>query len=138
MNVLTKKNYSFYNCWTEDISILFIIFNLAQTFICIDIYGIIHLDFKQSTTYTLHQSQKLMSDLFLLDILIQYIQNIEVNKNLLMQKLKGIFKGKFIRFLNIEHKKYLKDIINKILCIKSLNKDDKDMLKKYIDKFHIQ
>ena len=42
--MLTEKYYSFYNCWTEDISMLFIIFNIAQSFIFINLYGIIHLD----------------------------------------------------------------------------------------------
>ena len=138
LNMITEKTYSFYNCWTEDISILFIIFNLAQTFIFIGIYGIIHLDFKQSTTYTLPQSKKLMSDLFLLDILTQYIHNIEVNKKYLLQKLKGIFQGKFIKFINNEHKNYIKDIINKIFLIKSLRKQDKKMIIKYMNKFNIK
>ena len=138
LNVLNEKNYSFYNCWTEDISILFIIFNIAQTFIFIDLYGIIHLDFKKSTTYTLHQSKKLMSDLFLLDILIKYIQNIEVNKKYLLQKLKGIFKGKFIKYLNNEHKIYIKHIINKILLKKFLTKQEKNLIFYYMNKFSIK
>ena len=138
LNMLTKEKYSFYNCWTEDISILFIIFNIAQTFIFIDLYGIIHLDYKQSTTYTLHQSKKLMSDLFLLDILIKNIQNIEVNKKYLLQKLKGIFKGKFIKYLNNEHKIYIKDIINKILLIKFLTKHEKNLIFYYMNKFSIK
>ena len=138
INLLNKKNYSFYNCWTEDISIVFIIFNLAQTFIFINLYGIIHLDFKQSTTYTLHQSKKLMSDLFLIDILIKYIQNIEVNKVYLLQKLKGLFQGKFIKYLNNEHKIYIKDIVNKIFLIKSLSKKEKDLIFYYMNKFSIK
>ena len=138
LNMLTVKKYSFYNCWTEDISILFIIFNLAQTFIFIGVYGIIHLDFKQSTTYTLHGSKKLMADLFLLDIMIQYIQNIQINKIYILQKLQNIFKGKFIRFLDIEHKKYLKDIFLKICRIKSLNKRDKKLIIKYMNDFNIK
>lgn len=138
LNILNAKNYSFYNCWTEDISILFIIFNLAQTFIFIDLYGIIHLDSKQTTTYTLHQSKKLMSDIFLLGILINYIQNIEINKIYLLQKLKGIFKGKFIKYLNNEHKIYIKDNINKIFLIKSLTKPEKDLIFYYMNKFSIK
>ena len=138
LNILNEKNYSFYNCWTEDISILFIIFNLAQTFIFINLYGIIHLDFKQSTTYTLHQSKKLMSDLFLLDILIKHIQNIEINKIYLFQKLKGIFKGKFIKYLNSEHKIYIKGIINKIFLIKSVSQHEKDLILYYMNKFSIK
>ena len=136
--MLTVKNYSFYNCWTEDISILFIIFNLAQNFIFIGIYGIIHLDFKQSTTYTLHGSKKLMSDIFLLDILIQYMQNIQLNKIYILQKLKNIFEGKFIRFLNIEHKNYLKDIFVKIFRIKSLSNSDKNLIINYMNEFNIK
>jgi glycosyltransferase involved in cell wall biosynthesis len=138
LNLLTEQKYSFYNCWTEDISILFIIFNLAQSFIFIGRYGIIHFDFKQTTTYTLHKSNKLMSDLFLLDIIIQYIQNIEVNKIYILQKLEGIFKGKFIKFLNIEHINYLKFIINSILRIRSLSNRDKDLLYMYMNKYNIK
>ncbi len=138
LNMLTEKKYSFYNCWTEDISILFIIFNLAKSFIFLGIYGIIHLDYKQSTSYTLHESKKLMSDIFLLDIIIEYIQNIEVNKIYILQKLKKIFNGKNIKFLNTEHKNYLKDIIMKILQIKSLSKSDKNLIFMYMTEFNIK
>ena len=96
------------------------------------------MDSKQTTTYTLHQSKKLMSDLFFLDILIKYIQNIEINKKYLLQKLKNIFKGKFIKYLNNEHKIYIKDIINKIFLIKSLNKQEKDLIFYYMNKFSIK
>jgi len=138
LNMLTEKKYSFYNCWTEDISILFIIFNLAKSFIFLGIYGIIHLDYKQSTSYTLHESKKLMSDIFLLDIIIEYIQNIEVNKIYVLQKLKKIFNGKNIKFLNTEHKNYLKDIIMKIFQIKSLSKSDKNLIFMYLSEFNIK
>jgi len=79
-----------------------------------------------------------MSDLFLLDILIKYIQNIEVNKKYLLQKLKGIFKGKFIKYLNNEHKIYIKHIINKILLIKFLTKQEKNLIFYYMNKFSIK
>ena len=138
LNMLTKEKYSFYNCWTEDISILFIIFNLAKTFIFLGIYGIIHLDYKQSTTYTIHESKKLMSDIFLLDIIIDYIQNIELNKLYILQKFKSIFKGKNIKYLNTAHKNYLKDIIMKIYMIKSLSKNDKNFIFMYMTEFKIK
>ena len=35
-----------------------------------------------------------MADIFLLDIIIEYIQNIELNKIYILQKFKRIFKGK--------------------------------------------
>ena len=128
VNMLTKKYYSFYNCWTEDISMVFIIFNTAKTFIFVGIYGIIHLDFKQSTTYTLHDSKKLMSEIFLLDIIFKYIQNKEENKKYILQKLISIFQSHYIPFLNKDHIKYLKIIINNILEIKTLNEYDKTLI----------
>ena len=81
VNYLGKINYSFYNCWTEDISIVFVLFNVAQSFTFIGIFGIIHFDYEQSTSYTLPNSKKLMAELFLLNIIIDYIQNKESNKN---------------------------------------------------------
>ena len=82
VNYLGKKNYSFYNCWTEDISIVFILFNIAQSFIFIGIFGILHLNYKQSTSYILPNSKKLMAELYLLNIIIDFIQNKENNKKL--------------------------------------------------------
>ena len=135
---LTEKYYSFYNCWTEDISILFIIFNIAQSFIFIDLYGIIHLDFIKSITYTLHYSYKLMSEFFLLDIIIKYIKNIEKNKSYIIQKLNSILNSKYMTFLNKEHLNYLKVIINKIHEIKSVTAKEHQNIRKYEEKFNIK
>ena len=131
VNMLSEKNFSFYNCWTEDISILFIIFNVAQSIIFTEVYGIIHLVYNQSTTNTLHDSKKLMSEIFLLDILIKYIQDIEINKSYLFQKLIFILNSHYMRFLKIEHINYLYFLIKKMLQIKSLTEDEYKLLNKY-------
>ena len=138
IQMLTEKYYSFYNCWTEDISMLFIIFNIAESFLFIGLYGIIHLDFKKSTTYTLHASKKLMSELFLLDIIIKYIHKIEENKRYIIQKLNSILKSKYIPFWNIEHSKYLNIIINKILKITSLTEKEFQLLIKCQKRFKLK
>ena len=136
--MLTEKYYSFYNCWTEDISMLFIIFNIAQSFIFINLYGIIHLDYKKSITYTLHYSNKLMSELFFLDIIIKYINNIEKNKIYILEKLESILESKYMAFLNNEHLNYLKLIFDKIHEIKSLTENEHQILNKYRNKFNIK
>ena len=132
INKLTKKNYSIYNCWTEDVSIIFIIFNIAQTFLFVGIYGIIHLDYKQSTSHTLHYSKKLMAELFLLNIIIEFIKNIELNKRLILQKLEQIIKSKYYLSLNSQHINALNIIYKKIIKIGSLTKKDKKFLSKYM------
>ena len=133
VNLLSEKNYSFYNCWTEDISILFIIFNVAQSFIFTELYGIVHLDFKQSTSYTLHDSKKLMSEIFLLDIIIKFIKDIEINKTYVFQKLTLILNSNYMVFLNIEHINYLNLLIKKMFQIKSLTKYEYKLLNKYMN-----
>ena len=138
VNYLGKKNYSFYNCWTEDISIVFILFNIAQSFIFIGIFGILHLDYKQSTSYTLPNSKKLMAELYLLNIIIDFIQNKENNKNYIIQKLISILKGDYSRTFNYNHIKFLNLIIKKILIIKSLNESEKKLIFKYIGNIKIK
>ena len=122
-----------YNCWTEDISVIFIIFNLAKTFFYVNIYGIIHYDYKQSTGYTLPNSKKLMGEIFLLNIIIEFIQNKEQNKNLIIQKLKSIIKSKFYLSVNDKHIKALNAISKKILKISSLDKKDQEFIYKYLN-----
>ena len=137
VNRLSEKHYTFYNCWTEDISMLFIIFNLAKSFLFTGIYGIIHFDLKKSTTYTLNYAKKLMSELFLLNILIEYIQNKEKNKKYIFQKLKSILKSKYMPFFNAEHKNYLKFLFDKITQINILNENERKILVDYKNFFNI-
>ena len=138
VNSLGKINYSFYNCWTEDISIVFIIFNIAQSFIFVGIFGIIHLDYKQSTTYTLPNSKKLMAELYFLNIIIDYIQNKENNKNYIIQKLILLLKSEYSKAFNKKNIKFLNFIIKKILKIKSFSKSENDLIFKYIGNIKIK
>ena len=66
INALGKKKYSVFNCWTEDISILFIIFNLANSFIFVNKYGIFHLNSKITNTYKLKREHKIFAEIYLL------------------------------------------------------------------------
>ena len=60
INALGKKRYSIYNCWTEDIIILLIIFKYANSFIFINKYGIIHMENNVTTTYSLDFELKIL------------------------------------------------------------------------------
>ena len=61
VNDLGYKRYSVYNCWTEDMSIVFVIFNEAKSFIFLNLFGILHLISKNTTTYRLSKNQKFIS-----------------------------------------------------------------------------
>ena len=79
-----------------------------------------------------------MSELFFLDIIIKYINNIEKNKIYILEKLESILESKYMAFLNNEHLNYLKLIFDKIHEIKSLTENEHQILNKYRNKFNIK
>ena len=89
INALGKKRYSVYNCWTEDISIIFIIFNLANSFIFLNKYGIFHLVSKYTTSHKLKKEHKIFAEIYLLYWNFQ--KTVKRQKNL--QCLKHIIYG---------------------------------------------
>ena len=74
-----------------------------------------------------------MSEIFLLDIIIKYIQDIEINKRYVFQKLTLILNSNYMVFLNIEHINYLNLLIKKMFQIKSLTKYEYKLLNKYMN-----
>lgn len=128
INSLGEKRYKFYNCWTEDISIIFIIFNFAQSFIFLEKYGIFHLDNKYSATYTLNEENKIISELFLLEIIIDYIKDIEINQKYILKKISLICDNQKILITNNKNKIYLKTLIKKIFKLKFINNDYKNLI----------
>ena len=85
VNKMGKKRYSFYNCWTEDISIVFIIFNLAKSFIFLNQFGIFHLKAITTTTFKLSNKHKFLTDIFYLGIIFDFSQNDSISKGLVAQ-----------------------------------------------------
>ena len=91
VKALGAKRYSMYNCWTEDISIVFIIFNLANSYIFVNIYGIFHLLSNVTASYMLLREHKIFADIFLLDIIIDFLKENEKYKRLIVLKVYDIF-----------------------------------------------
>ena len=129
INALGEKKYSIYNCWTEDISIIFIIFNFAQSYIFLNIYGILHLISINTTSNILEFNHKLLSEFFLLDIIIDFSKNNEKCKKYAVYKALEISKNNIFA-LSLKNQLYLKSILNKLINCKYINKDDKKIIKK--------
>ena len=66
INTLGEKRYSVYNCWTEDISVIFVIFNIANSYIFINKYGIFHIKSQNTNTYILKREHKIFAEIYLL------------------------------------------------------------------------
>lgn len=134
VNSLGKKRYSIYNCWTEDIIIILIIFKFADSFIFINKYGIIHMENFSTTTYNLYIELKLISEIHLLETIMIYLNNNQKIKKLLVDKALLLGEMNIIPYLNKTNRLYLKKILNKINIDKFISNDDK---RKINDKFNI-
>lgn len=129
INALGIKRYSIYNCWTEDISIVFIIFNFAKSYIFLNIYGILHLISKTTTTHSLQNNHRIFCDIFLLDIIIDFSKNNKEYKRYAVYKALKM-KKKNINVLSLKSKRYLKSILKKLINCKYINNEDKILIKK--------
>jgi len=135
VNTLGEKRYSIYNCWTEDISMLFIIFNLANSYIFIHKYGIFHLISNTTASNTLLNDHKIFAEIFLLDIILDFLKEIEKYKKYVVQKAFDVFIKIKNYQLNKESKKYLNLILQKLFDCKYINKKDKIIIKKKFIKY---
>ena len=115
VDLLGKKRYSSYICWTEDIIIVLIIFNIADSFIFINKYGIFHLENPVTTTYKLIDTYKLINEIYLLDILIDFLKINKISIKYIIDKALLIGEMNGINLLKEKNIIYLNTILNKII-----------------------
>ncbi len=128
VRALGEERYSIYDCFAEDILMIFIMFNMSNSFIFVNRYGIFHL--LTSTTYsrTLPSNHKMFCEIFLMDIIQEFLkQNYKkfaVLKSFDVLRKIGQYK------LNQKNKDYLKTILQKILDCKYIKDYYKNEMKK--------
>ena len=127
---LGKKRYSLYNCWTEDVIMVFVLFNTANSFIFLNIFGIFHIIAKTTTTYKLSNKHKLISHIYYLGIIFDFSKEDFVTKNYAAQYAL-CFKINEIEKLHKENILFFKSIIKKIINCKYVSKAYKEKLIKY-------
>ena len=132
VKLLGPERYSHYNCWTEDLSIVFILFNIAKSFIFLNLFGIFHILSKSTTTNLLSKHKKLLTDIFYLGILFDFSKDDFITKKFVAQFALSFPKRK-IKKLDDKNKIYFKSIIKKLIKCKYITQKYKD---KIIQKFH--
>ena len=128
INALGKKRYSIYNCWTEDIITLLIIFKYANSFIFINKYGIIHMENNVTTTYSLDFELKIISEINLLEIIIDFLKETPIYEKYAVSKALSLGKMNIIPYMNETNKLYLKKVLNKLMNNKFINGNDKNKI----------
>ena len=130
------KRFSTYMSWAEDLSMNFIIFNIAQSFIFIHKYGIFHLIRPLAASSLQPINNKFFGLLFLVDIIFNYSRNNE-------DKIYSVFAALYIMnyyykdksIININNLSYLEKIISKINKSKYINDNYKNILLKKLKTF---
>ena len=112
--------------WNEDIIISYIIFNIAKTFKAINKFGIIHIIYNNSASFTRKPNEKIFCDIFFLDIIYKF-SNLE-NKNFAVEYLIKNKRFNYI-YMNNKNRNYLKSIIKKMISSKYISKKNKFILK---------
>lgn len=134
INALGEKRYSIYNSWTEDISILIVIFNLANSYIFINKYGIFHLKANTTFSYVLKKEHKIFAQIYLLNILLEFLKNNEKSKKYAILKAYALWNKIKKKSLSKKNTLFLKSVLKKILLCKYIIKSDKKQIKNILEK----
>ena len=134
VNSLGKERYSIFLSWCEDTSIVFVIFNIAQSYIFIHKYGIFHIKNNSTATRTQSKDNKLLGEIFLLDVLFEFSKN-NSNKNIAGSHLVN-FKSKYDlnHIKNNSTRIYLQSIIEKMLNCSLISKMKRYQIKQIYKK----
>ena len=111
--MLGADRYTKFVSWAEDTSINVIIFNVAQSFLFFNKYGIAHLVSTSTASYTQPDKIKFFGLLFLLDILFDFSKN---KNKFYAVNFSYIIKNQFNvkRFINDNNIIFFRNIIRKI------------------------
>ena len=128
LDKMGKERYSTYNCWTEDMSIVFALFNTAKSYIFLNLFGIFRLKANTTTTHKLDGTHKFLSRIFYLNILFDFSQNNSEAKSYVVQYALGFSKRR-INNLEIKSKIHFNSIIKKLLKCPFISKEYKNKIK---------
>ena len=136
VNLLGPKRYSSYISWAEDTSMNFIIFRIAESYIFIHRYGILHLLSPMTASSTQPVNNNFFGLLFLLEIIFDFSKNNE-DKNYSVSAALFIINEnlKNKKIINQKNLSYLKSIIIKIMESKYIKKKNKNILVKKLSSF---
>ncbi len=133
VNLLGIKRYSQFVSWSEDTSMNFVIFNIANDFKYIHKYGIFH--FRGHSTASFRQSidSKIFGEIFFFNIIYDFSKNDTFNKNFIFEQALYIKKTYNISKNNkgnVTNYMYLTFVLNKFVNYKYLIKKNMRKLKK--------
>ena len=131
-NAFGEKRYSTFMIWAEDTSMVFVLFNFAQTFKFLWEYGIFHFISEKTASCSQPSENNMFGDIFTLDIYFDFTKNTFKDKKYVVSKVFEIRNSKFFD-LSKKNRNYLKEVFKKIMDCKYINDEDKLEIK---EKYH--
>ena len=131
ISLLGFKRSTTYLCNAEDDVIVLMIFNVANSFRFIPIYGLFHLISNKTAAFTLPKNHILFSKLFFLDLLFDITGNNTDEKKYVVENanlIKNLIFSRNITF-NKRKRNYLRKILKKILKCPYISQSNKTYLK---------
>jgi glycosyltransferase involved in cell wall biosynthesis len=129
VNSLGIKRYSTYINWGEDASIVFVIFNIAQSFLFVHKYGIMHIQNHSFESKTEYNKNNFFGEVFLIDIIYDFSKN-DTDKNLAVYH--ALYTKRNYDLTSETYKNdlsYLKNVLNKIMNSTYITDENKNKLK---------
>ena len=124
VEIMGKKRYSNYLSWSEDTSIMFIIFNIARSLRYLRKYGVFHIEAKFCASFSQGIDKIIFGEIFLCNIIFDFAR--KKDKKIVMHFILNISR---FRDFGI-HRAYLKNILNKIIKSKYITLNNKKEIKK--------
>jgi glycosyltransferase involved in cell wall biosynthesis len=117
VNSLGKKRYSFFMSFAEDTSMVFVLFNVAESFKYISKYGIYRNNRVKSAYKIMPYSVKLFGEVFFLDVIFDFTRNDLKSKKFAVYKAKYIRNSKFYKALKKINISFFKNTLKKFIFL---------------------
>ena len=128
-NQLGRKRYSLFMSWAEDTSMVFILFNIAESFRYITKYGIFKCNRNNSAEHSMPNSHKLFGETFFLDVIFDFTNNDFKSKKFAFYQAMKIRNSKYFKSLNKINIKFLQKTLKKLLSSPFIENKDKTQLR---------
>ena len=129
VNSLGKERYNLFMSWDEDASMVFVLFNVAESYRYITKYGIIKINRINSAENSMPNSHKLFGEIFFLDVIFDFTKNDFTSKKFAVYQAIKLRNCKFFESRNEINISYLKITLKKLLSCPYINNSDKINLK---------
>ena len=133
---LGMERYSHFVSWAEDTIVNFVIFSLAQSFIFVQKYGIIHLNNVSTASFSISKDIKLFGEIFFVDIIYDFTKNNSAKNYAAYAAYRVKRKFRLNKYVNNKNLIYFKSILNKLLKSLYVSGKNKKKISKYFKVFY--